>query len=119
MVDYLFRVPRFPILVESDSFILSASTKGELNDILNKGRFGNKDSYTVVDATGEGWSYVVSYQTLSPLTLHKKWSKKDIMQLVNACMIRNGREEQYICKSISNKRVDQIVEELANFCKQL
>jgi hypothetical protein len=119
MVYYLFRVPGIPVHEKTDSFILSASIKGELNDILKKGKSGDKDSYAVIDATGEERSSVEYHQALSPLTYRKKLSKKEIMQLVNACMICNGREEQYICSSISNIRIDQIVGELADFCKQL
>jgi len=119
MVDYLFRVPKFPILIESDTLTLGASSRTEVNEVLKKGKFGIKDSYVVVDATAEGWSYLLSYQTISPLTLRKRFSKKEIVQLVNIGMTRNGQDEQYVCRSLSNRRLEQIVGELTKYCKQL
>jgi hypothetical protein len=52
--------------------------------------------------------------TLSPLTFDKRWSKVKIIQLYNEQCINNNRIE-FVGKSLSNKRLEQVIKEIVEF----
>ena len=116
MPQFLFRKPKYPLLIETDSNVKAAINSADLSKIIKKYEFSNKYNYIVIDATSEGWVYHPKEDILSPMVFgnRKRWTKTRIIELYNNSKAKVGGT-QYISGSISNKRVDKIIEEIAEF----
>ncbi|NKE72806.1 hypothetical protein [Candidatus Manganitrophus noduliformans] len=115
MIKYLFRKPKYPILIETDFRVAGARNAQKIERLAGGSAFGKKESYTVIDATGEGWSFVPKYGVISPLTIDKRWNKLKIIEFFNASLARTGIVEKYEARSLSNKRMDRVVGEIVEF----
>lgn len=116
MPRFILRKPKYPLLIETDSLVKAAFNGTELSKVIKKYQFSEKRDYIVVDATSEGWVYHVDNDLISPMVFgdSKKWTKARIIDLYNSAKEKIG-EVQYASGSISNKRVDKIIEEIAKF----
>ncbi len=114
MVEYLFRRPVYPLLIETDNCIRSAKNRRQLNRIIETAAFGAKKFYDVIDSTGEGWSFSLEHSVISPLTLKKRWHKKEIIAFYNSFFSPEDLEKAFIGSSLSNKRIPLLVQEIVN-----
>lgn len=83
MVQFQFRNPKFPLLLETDSFVVGANNKRELDALIKKLTFESNDVFQVIDASAEGWSFYPKYNVITPLTFNKRWTKKGIIEFYN------------------------------------
>ncbi len=110
---YLFRMPTFPVVSNIDGVFIGAKTPEELSIELGKLHLDRDTSYDLVDFTGEGWSLYVPKMVISPLTLKKRWTKREIIKLFNERKnIELGEGKKYSEKSLSAKRLDKIILDL-------
>jgi len=107
------RGPQYPVIVISNNDIYPAFNIKELGtacyslappESLNK--------ISVVDCTGEEFLYMSEQITLAPGIGSKKWTKKKFIDLFNQCVTSQKEGIQYSPKSLSNKRVANIVHEI-------
>ena len=119
MVKYFFREPVFPILVETDYRVFGIYNSEEFDQLVQKQRFCAKENYDVVDSTGEGWSYFAEYNVISPLIMHKRWYKKEIIEFINKPLYKLGIKVLYVGKSLSAKNKSAIIKEISEFSKEL
>ena len=115
MVRYLFREPKYPLLIETDGRVVSAWDNQRIDLLYEQSFFAKNNSYVVIDSTGEGWSFVPEYNVLSPLTTLKQWNKPKIIDFFNTSLERVGLEERYQPGSLSNKRLKQVILEIVEF----
>jgi hypothetical protein len=96
-----------------EGYFIGAKTPKELSTKLRKIRLDRDRSYDLVDFTGEGWSLYVPNMVISPLTLKKRWTKREIIKLFNE---RENMElaegKKYSEKSLSAKRLYKIILDL-------
>jgi hypothetical protein len=116
MPQFIFRKPKYPLLIETDSLVKSACNGTELSKVVKKYEFSVKNDYKIIDVTSEGWVYHADKDLVSPMVFgnDKRWTKARIVELYNSAKDKLG-EAQYVTGSISNKRVDRIIEEIAAF----
>mgnify|MGYP000497098298 CR=1 FL=1 len=115
MVSYFLRKPKFPLLIETDNRVYGVENEVDLVEIIKRTNHSKKTSYSVVDSTGEGWSFVPSLTTISPLTVKKKWFKKEIIELFNSSLKEAKIEKRYIPPNLSNNTVGKIVNDIVVF----
>lgn len=115
MVKFLFRKAIFPILIETDKRMFGIPTPGHFDKLKTNNLFQTKKHYKVIDGSGEGWAYYPEHDVISPLTIDKRWTKKQIIDLFNAALKSQNIENQFVCKSLSNKRLDEIIYFLVQF----
>lgn len=113
----LLRGPKFPVIVIDDCDMLPAFNIKQLCAacyLSAPSDYSKKIS--VVDCTGEEFLYLSDETALMPTISRKKWTKKEFIDLYNS--IETAKEEnlQYSPKSLSNKRLADIVHEI---CKLL
>lgn len=113
MVQYQFRKPTFPVLLASDTIVVGALNTAEIEVWIKKLMFQKDSSYQVIDATAEGWSYYPEYQVITPLTIDKRWTKRRIIDFYNNSVKYEDDREVYVAKSLSNKRLNLVIEEIA------
>ena len=117
-VQYFFRRPKFPLLLASDTIVIGAKNSRELNKWITKLTFQKDDAYDVIDGNAEGWAYYPKYNVISPLTLNKQWTKRQIIDLYNLSIQNEDNKEEYIAKSLSNKKLSTIVEEIVELARK-
>jgi len=115
MVKFLFRRSIFPILVETDKRMYGIPTASHFDKFKKEKLFQTKIYYKVINGRGEGWSYVPEYDVISPLATEKVWTKKQIINFFNSSLKNQNIEDQFVLKSLSNTRLDEIIFSLVEF----
>jgi hypothetical protein len=110
----MFRRPIFPIIIEIDGLVISARSTQGLEKKLSSIALAAGRLYPGVDSTGGTWDLYVDGMMLSPLTLRKRPTKKELIALVNGRTNKRPDEVPYPEKSLSKKTFERIFEELVN-----
>lgn len=119
MINYMFRKPKYPVLIETDHWVVGARNAQKIERLLGRSAFANKESYIVIDSSGEGWCFVPELVVISPLTLQKSWNKPKIINFFNSSLAQTGCTAKYQPRSLSNTRLDRLVDEMVEFEKKL
>ena len=114
MIRCIFRRPVFPIIIEIDGIVVSAQSAQGLEKKLSQIALAAGRLYRVVDSSGATWDLYVDGMMLSPLTLRRKPTKKELIALVNGRTNKHSEEVPYPEKSLSAKTFERIFEELVN-----
>ncbi|MBK1723602.1 hypothetical protein CKO23_15320 [Thiocystis violacea] len=115
MVRYLFRKPKYPLLIETDGRVAGVRNERRFEKIDKKVLFSNKESYIVIDSSGEGWKFFPEDEIISPLTVLKRWSKRKIIDFFNASLDKTGSSARCESRSLSNKRLERVILEIIEF----
>ena len=111
---YVFRRPVFPIICKIGEELVSGNTIQEFERRLKKIHLTAEDDFPLVDATGEGWELVPEFSAISPLTLDERWSKNRLIEMFNASANAQRAGLQYPYRSLSNRRIEVIVRDIAD-----
>ena len=96
-----------------EGYFIGAKTPKDLSIKLTKIPLDRDKSYDLVDSTGEGWSLYTPKMVISPLTLKKRWTKREIIKLFNEREnIELAEGKKYSEKSLSAKRLYKIIFDL-------
>ena len=113
----LFRKPKFPVVGYADRELFSALELSRLASILVRFELSSgKDIVQMVDATGEEFWYTRKQLVLSPGFTNKRWSKRQVIDLYNSHI---GSDRRYSVRSLSNKRLLEIVAEISDLIRSL
>ena len=122
IIKYMFRMPVFPVITSIDGHVIGAVTPDGLGIELSKTQFVHEEIYDLVDAVGEGWSLLVNQSIvfLSPINMRNRWTKREIIKLFNERKNTELAEGiQYSEKSLSAKRLDRIISDIAELLTQV
>ena len=111
MISYVFRAPKFPILVRVPPTLIALKSRQHASRVLVPELFHTDKSCDIIDATGEGFSLLPGLMAISPLTFNKGWTKRELIELYNETA--EGSIVPYSLKPLSNKRFDRITREIA------
>lgn len=114
-LQFLFRQPIFPIVANIEGLFVGAKTPKALASQLARIPFENEKFYDMVDSRGEGWSLYTPKMLISPLTIKKRWTKREIIELFNErenWELADGK--MYSERSLSAKRLDKIIFDLVD-----
>jgi hypothetical protein len=112
MVKYLFREPRFPLVCDAGEVVIGAVSLDDFSSQIVDLDLPKDARLPVVDVSAEGWVFNVEYDVLSPLTIKKRWTKKEVIAMFNASSAARKLGGQYSERSISAKRFDRIMIEI-------
>ena len=112
-VAVAFRWPRLPVVVTSLNGLAAALDRRTLIAMLaaqtpSDARFEVK----VIDITGREFWYDTTQRTLAPGFAAKVWTKRQLVQLYDASP--GAALSPYAPGSLQNRRLDSIVQEIAN-----
>lgn len=116
MTNFVFRKAIYPLLIESDTCVCGIENEEQLHSVLIANSYIEKNTYQIIDASGEGWSYTPEIDVISPLSINKRWTKNNIIDFYNAHSTRS-KTSQLTVKSLSNKKVAQIITEIISHDK--
>ena len=112
----LFRNPVFPVVGFADGKLFSAADIKTLALILIRFDQSVDDIIKLADSTGEEFWYSREQNGLGPGFAGKRWTKRQIIELYNN-HVENDR--LYPMRSLSNKRLSEIVAEISNLIRCL
>ncbi len=119
MVDFFFRLPKFPIIVRGgDGRLVAATSRRHAERALVPELFPGEESYDVIDARGEGFILEGELMMISPLTMKARWTKKEIIELYNAGVDSGSGQALYPTRSLSSKRLEQVVRDIAKLIQR-
>ena len=109
-MNFLFRKPRFPLIIDTGYGLLGAKSWSACEKRLATFTFPDMAPRDVIDATGEGFSLYPEHIAFSPLTSKKRWTKAAIIELYNS-QKGPGRPE-YPTTSLGNKSLEKVVKDI-------
>ena len=112
-LQYLFRIPKYPVLCQIGEDVIGAMSERRLIQQLAHYTLQPDMKYAIIDVTGAHWNLHADTMLISPLHGHKRWTKLQIIRLVNARSNKSAPGEQpYSERSLSAKRFDRIFHDL-------
>ena len=109
------RSPQYPVIVISDNEIYPAFNIKDLgNACYSLSPPGSSNNISIVDCTGAVFLYLSDRITLAPGIGSRKWTKKKFIDFFNKCRTAKIKGIHYSPKSLSNKRVANIVHEICS-----
>ena len=114
----VWRKPKHPVIVVSDGRLYSAFNIKQLAKIcISSVPIENKSYVQVIDSTGSEFWYSPKNHVLSPGFLHKKWTKKRIVEAFNNSQNSNDSLQKYSIKSLSSKRLEKIIRDICELLR--
>ncbi len=114
-LSYLLRKPKYPVIVDIEGVLVAAQSARSLFEKLSRLDIVENKSYKSIDRTGEGWIFMVvgGNGVLSPFSFAKQRTKLDLIRWFNNRKNKLAEEREYSEKSVSSKRRDRIIGEIA------
>ena len=115
-LSYLFREPEYPVIVEIGDELFAAKSVKPLYEKLSRLDIAEDKAYEAIDATGETWIFMLTQGVaiLSPINFKKEPSKLELIRWFNSRKNKPSDEVEYSEKSLSSKRRDRIIAEIAD-----
>ena len=115
MIRYLLiRKPVFPVICDLSGHLIGAGSEVQLEQLVMNWNGKADEICTLIDSTGEDWYFSPEYMALSPLSGRSKWTKKEIIELFNNSDTARKAGVSYSTRSLSAKRLDRIIGEIAD-----
>ncbi len=114
----LFRKPKYPVIVISEDRLMVASSLKKLakNCLTAKIRKGEK-VIKAIDSSAEEFWYSPDNFAFAPGFGFKRWTKKQIIDLYNSSSNAKELDKKYPLKSLSNKRLSRIIDDICKIMK--
>ncbi|KAA1258023.1 hypothetical protein LF1_05140 [Rubripirellula obstinata] len=113
---HFFRKPKYPVIVDIEGVLVAAKSVRPLCTKLLRLDLVEKQSYDAIDKTGESWTLVVmrGNAVLSPINFKKQPTKLELIRWFNNRKNKTADEVEYSEKSLSSKKRDRIIAEIAD-----
>ena len=83
-MNYIFRLPRFPVILDSGERLLPANSKAQLERLIERLEISDDTKRNIIDCSGEGFSYYPKITTITPSIGIRKWKKLQILDLYDS-----------------------------------
>jgi len=116
VVNYIFRLPRFPVVFDSGDKLFAAKSKAQLERWIEKLAIQDDRRRDIIDATGEGFAYYPRIQAITPSIGIRKWKKLQIIDLYDS---RRPPESPVMRRtSIGSRTLEDIVYEAVKLLQE-
>ena len=114
----LFRNPIYPVIVISEDKLTVARDKKELAQICIASKKPDGETFIkAIDSSAKEFWYSPDNFLISPGFVFKRWTKKRIIELYNSSSNANKSGKKYSLKSLSNKKLTRIIEDICELLK--
>jgi len=83
-VNYIFRLPRFPVILDSGDKLVSAKSKAQLERWVEKLEIKDEVKRDIIDSNGEGFAYYPKITAIAPNIRIRRWKKLQIINLYDS-----------------------------------
>ena len=113
----IFRSPKYPVIIISrDRLFTGGNHKSIAKALSLASPLDDKKVIQMIDSTGEEFCFHLDLEVLSPGFRFSRWTKKEIIALYNSYQSKHS-DQTYPLKSLSNKRLANIVTEICHLIK--
>ncbi|MDM5181671.1 hypothetical protein PO883_31320 [Massilia sp. DJPM01] len=109
-MNFLFRKPRFPIVIDTGSGLIGAKSWAACEKQLATITFADMAPRDVIDASVEAFSLFPEHMVFSPLTFKKRWTKAAIITLYNSQ--KGPGRPAYPTNSLGNKSLEKVFRDI-------
>jgi len=116
-VKYFARKPCFPIILNINGCLHYAMQGNDIIKILSCNKLEKDETVDIIDFTNEGWIFYNDLCIISPLTLEKTYTKKQLINLFNNRKNKNDQCNDLVYEDFKNKTFDKLFLEIINRLK--
>ena len=116
MIRCLIREPKFPVICEA-GVLIGATSLHDFSSQVDQLILPPDRNLPLVDVSSEGWVFNTKYRAVSPLTLKKHWTKKEVIAMYNGSDVARKLGGQYSERSLSAKRFDKILSDIVSLIR--
>ena len=109
VLTYVFRRPQFPIICDVDRHLVAGASRRVFQRRIARLQLPPNRLLPIVDATGEGWALHTDLRAVSPLTLKKRWTKMDVIQMFNNSVNAARSGSTYPARSLASKPLKRVI----------
>ena len=115
-MNYIFRLPRFPVVLDSGEKLFPAKSKTQLEIWIEKLAIKDDRRRDIIDASGEGFAYYPKIETITPHIGIRKWKKLQIVDLYDS---RRTTESPVMRRtSLGSRTLEDIVSEAVELLQE-
>jgi hypothetical protein len=115
-VNYIFRLPRFPVIFDSGQVLFPAKSKAQLERGIEKLGIRDEKKRDIIDSSGEGFAYYPKIEAITPSIGIRKWKK---LQLIDLYDSRRPPEKPSMRRtSLGSRTLEDIVCEIVELMQQ-
>ena len=115
-MNYVFRLPKFPVIFDSGERLFPARSKAQLERWIEKVEITDDTKRDIIDSNGEGFSYYPKINAITPSIGMRRWKKLPILDLYDSHRLP---ESQLIRRtSLGSRTLKDIVEEVVELLQQ-
>ena len=107
-IRYIFRKPRFPLLLDTGIKLLALRSTKECEARLPPLALTGAPR-PVIDAAAEGFAFYPDLGAITPLTLKKDWTKAEVVALYHA---RKHPSAPVYTRSLSSRKLSAVVSDI-------
>jgi len=115
-VNYIFRLPRFPVILDSGEILFPAKSKAQLERWIEKLEINDEKKRDIIDSSGEGFAYYPKIATITPSIGIRKWRKLQLIDLYDSR--RRAANPGIRRTSLGSRTVEDIVREIVELLQQ-
>ena len=82
-MDFIFRLPRFPVILDVGETLIHASSKAQLVSKVAKIRLSDNGKKDIIDAKADGFILYPEKMFVAPAITSRRWTKLQIIELYN------------------------------------
>jgi hypothetical protein len=115
-MNYVFRMPKFPVLLDAGEQLVSAKSKAQLEARVLQLALSGKERRDIIDSKAEGFALYPESKVIAPHIGIRRWNKVQIIDLYNSRR-RTGQPELRKT-SLGNRSLEQVVQEVVQLLLQ-
>jgi hypothetical protein len=109
-MDFLFRLPKFPVVLDTGELLIHAKTRAQLETKLAKIAFAGEEKRDIIDSKAEGFALYPKPMLVTPSISIRRWTKLQIIDLYNSK--RKPGAPELRSTSLGNRSLEKIVSEV-------
>ena len=109
-MEFLFRLPRFPVILDTGEALIHANSKSQLVSKVAKIKFADHGKKDIIDAQADGFSLYPEKMFVAPATMSRRWTKLQIIELYNTKKMPRASEIR--TTSLGSRSLESIVSEV-------
>jgi hypothetical protein len=109
-MQFAFRIPCFPVLLDTGDALIGARTPTELEKKAARLSVSEQPKLYIIDSTAEDFALDLSTMLVRPRVALRRRTKSELIALYN--LRRDPGRPKYTTASLSSKRVERVVADL-------